>query len=853
MRDDTLVTGEVARAASGEGRVGAAGWGVPGYTGVKALGSGGFGEVVLARHEESGAEVAIKYLRRDLLADERFAAMFRAEAAVLASVDDPHVVRLYEYVESPSGAAIVMELVDGVSLRQILAGSGATTPEAALVVLRGSLLGLAAAHARGVVHRDYKPDNVLVDGDGVSKLTDFGIAACAGDASARGGTLAYAPPEQFAGEPASPAGDVYAATATFFECLTGRPPFGGQTAAALMYQHMAEPVPVGAVPGPVRPLVAAGMAKQPGDRPADAAAFAAALSQVAAQAYGPDWRRRGRSHLGEAALLLAALWPSASAPAVQGATVAKIALRPRHPGARHLGSQHLGSRHLGSRHLGSRHLGSRLRHAGAIKKAIAAGIAVAVAGGGTVAAIALTGPSAPATLPVVTGVSPASGGTAGGSTVRITGTGLGGATVVRFGGAAGTITADSATQITVTSPPSTSTAAITAGSDTQAAGTGAGIVDVTVTTPGGTSHHSAADHYAYTAPVPAITGVSPPGGSTAGGTTVTITGTGLAGATAVRFGAAAAAITAGSATQLTVTTPPGRGRVDITVSTPAGTTPAGQGHYYSYSARPQPAQSITFAVPAPAAAGGSAALSAAGGGSGNPVVFTVDPASGPGVCTVSGTTVTYTAAGTCVIDASQAGNGHYAAAPQVQHAITVSGLPQSISLAAPGQGYVHDTGHLSATGGASGNPVVLTGGGACTLSGTTVTYTAAGTCLITASQAGNGRYADASQVRRTITVKKKPQAISLSAPPRGVLWSSALLSATGGASGNPVVLTSATPGICHVYGDTVTYTQTGTCVVDANQAGNDTYTDAPQVQRSIKVIRILQYRGVSSSSSGSAG
>ena len=271
----------------------------------------------------------------------------------------------------------------------------------------------------------------------------------------------------------------------------------------------------------------------------------------------------------------------------------------------------------------------------------------------------------------------------GGSTVTITGTGLDGATVVRFGGAAGTITADSATQITVTSPPSAGTAG----------GTGAGIVDVTVTTPGGTSHHAAADHYAYTAPPPAITGVSPPSGGTAGGTTVTITGTGLAGATAVRFGAAAATITADSATQITVTSPPGTGRVDITVTTPAGTSPASQGNY-SYAANPKPAQSITFAVPAAAAAGGTAALSAAGGGSGNPVVFTVDPASGPGVCTVSGTTVTYTAIGTCIIDANQAGNGHYAAAPQIQRTITVSGLSQSISLSAPAAGYVRDSGHL---------------------------------------------------------------------------------------------------------------------------------------------------------------
>ncbi len=219
---------------------------VPGYTRLKALGSGGFGEVVLARHDASGTLVAIKYLRARLLADPQFAALFRAEAAVLASLADPNVVRLYEYVESPGGAAIVMELVNGVSLREVLSRQGATTPEAALVVLQGSLLGLAAAHRRGVVHRDYKPENVLIDGAGASKLTDFGIAARTGEAAMAAGTLAYAPPEQFAGGMASPAADVYAATATFYECLTGRPPFTGNTAAALMRQHMTAPVPHGA-------------------------------------------------------------------------------------------------------------------------------------------------------------------------------------------------------------------------------------------------------------------------------------------------------------------------------------------------------------------------------------------------------------------------------------------------------------------------------------------------------------------------------------------------------------------------------------------------------------------------------
>jgi eukaryotic-like serine/threonine-protein kinase len=333
---------------------------VPGYTRLKALGSGGFGEVVLARHDASGTLVAIKYLRARLLADPQFAALFRAEAAVLASLADPNVVRLYEYVESPGGAAIVMELVDGVSLREVLSRQGATTPEAALVVLQGSLLGLAAAHRRGVVHRDYKPENVLIDGAGASKLTDFGIAARTGEAAMAAGTLAYAPPEQFAGGMASPAADVYAATATFYECLTGRPPFTGSTAAALMRQHMTAPVPMEPVPEALRPLVVAGLAKDPALRPTDGAALVAGLRTAAGQAYGPDWEQRGRSRLAEAALLLAALWPAGGPAAVHGSTVQQVSLRRRLPH----------------------------RHLSMTKAAIAAGIVIAGAAAGTAVAVA---------------------------------------------------------------------------------------------------------------------------------------------------------------------------------------------------------------------------------------------------------------------------------------------------------------------------------------------------------------------------------------------------------------------------------------------------------------------------------
>src|SRR5713226_5559387 len=224
---DARSSGPTVNGARGE--AGMAEWSVPGYTVLKMLGSGGFGEVVLARHAVTGTLVAIKYLRQALLSDPGFAGMFRGEAAVLASLDDQNIVRLYEYVESSLGAAIVMELVNGVSLRDILARQGGTSAEAALVVLRGSLLGLAAAHQHGVVHRDYKPENVLVSGDGVSKLTDFGIAARTGDRPFPAGTLHYVAPEQMAGARASPAGDVYSATATFYECLTGRPPFTGDS------------------------------------------------------------------------------------------------------------------------------------------------------------------------------------------------------------------------------------------------------------------------------------------------------------------------------------------------------------------------------------------------------------------------------------------------------------------------------------------------------------------------------------------------------------------------------------------------------------------------------------------------
>jgi eukaryotic-like serine/threonine-protein kinase len=287
------------------------GWQLSGYTPVRPLGAGASGTVVLATHDATGTSVAIKYLVRSLGDDASFRAAFRHEARLLGQIVDPNVCRLYEYVESAGGAAIVMELVNGVSLRQMLREHGPTTPEAALVVLKGSLAGLGAAHSHGVVHRDYKPENVLVAGEGRSKLADFGIATFAGQGADTvvTGTPRYMAPEQWTGVPPTPACDIYAATATFFECLTGKPPYDGANLFALHEQHANAPIPTDPAPPAVHDLLRHGMAKRPADRPQHALAFLDVLERVAGPAYGPDWEERGLGELARRAALLALLWP----------------------------------------------------------------------------------------------------------------------------------------------------------------------------------------------------------------------------------------------------------------------------------------------------------------------------------------------------------------------------------------------------------------------------------------------------------------------------------------------------------------------------------------------------------------
>ena len=260
-------------------------------------------------------------------------------------------------------------------------------------------------------------------------------------------------------------------------------------------------------------------------------------------------------------------------------------------------------------------------------------------------------------------------------------------------------------------------------------------------------------------------------------------------------------------------------------------------------------QTITFATtpPASAAVGGAAYAVGATASSGLAVVFSADPGSA-GVCTVSGTTVTAVGAGTCVVDAEQFGDSTYQAAPQVQQSFAVgSATPsrsvQSISFtsAAPAGAVAGGTYAASASA-SSGLAVTIAAdpfsAGVCTVSGATVTFVAAGTCTIDASQGGDAAYLPAPQAQQSFVVGRAAQALSFSsAPPSAVVGGSATVLAQS-TSGLAVSLSAdaASAGVCTVSGSTVTFVGAGTCVVDADQAGDATYAAATQVQQSFAVV-----------------
>jgi serine/threonine-protein kinase len=232
------------------------------------------GEVYRGYDELLGRPVAVKLLRPDLR-DPFAAARFQREARVAAVVKHPHVVAVYDFGHSNGEYYLVMELVEGRSVTHELALHGPLDAQRAVGIVREAAAGLAAAHRHDIVHRDIKPDNLLIDVDGSVKVADFGIARSPGSSTLTTtetgtilGTSYYLAPERALGRSATSASDVYALGCVLYQLLVGRPPFEGDDPTAILYQHVeVEPALPAELPAPVGDLLRSLLAKDPDDRP----------------------------------------------------------------------------------------------------------------------------------------------------------------------------------------------------------------------------------------------------------------------------------------------------------------------------------------------------------------------------------------------------------------------------------------------------------------------------------------------------------------------------------------------------------------------------------------------------------
>ncbi len=245
------------------------------------IASGGMGAVWRAVDLVLDRPVAVKLLRAELAQQADTIARFRAEARHAAGLSHPSIAQVYDFGEAAADqpAFLVMELVDGPPLTELIA-TGPLPPDQVMDIVAQVASGLAIAHAAGVVHRDIKPGNLLLDSSGIVKITDFGVAYAAGSAPlTRTGTLigtpAYLAPERVAGQAAGPASDLYSLGMVAYECLAGAVPFTGTVMEIALAHRMQwlPPLP-GSVPAPVAGLIADLTAKDPGGRPAGAAEVA---------------------------------------------------------------------------------------------------------------------------------------------------------------------------------------------------------------------------------------------------------------------------------------------------------------------------------------------------------------------------------------------------------------------------------------------------------------------------------------------------------------------------------------------------------------------------------------------------
>ena len=255
----------------------------------RPIARGGMATVYRCVDRRLGREVAAKVMHEQYVHDEVFRERFRREARAMAQLSHPNLVNVYDFSASGGEVFLVMELITGGTLRELLAERGPMPPHAAAAVMRGMLTGLAVAHEKGMVHRDIKPDNVLIDASSRVKLSDFGLVRAAAETTQSTdqivGTVAYLSPEQVDGSPTTAASDVYSAGIVLFELLTGQTPFDGDTPLAHAYARLRSDVPapstlIAGVPKLFDELVATATSRNPADRFHDAADFLAALDDV---------------------------------------------------------------------------------------------------------------------------------------------------------------------------------------------------------------------------------------------------------------------------------------------------------------------------------------------------------------------------------------------------------------------------------------------------------------------------------------------------------------------------------------------------------------------------------------------